>query len=316
VATTRKPVVVVGSINIDLVARAERIPLPGETVLSSDFQMHPGGKGANQAVAVARLGYPVHMIGSIGSDAFGENLRTQLAQSGVDTSGVRICQGPSGVAVIAVTPSGENAIVVTAGANALVSPRDVDEKSDRIGTAGVVLTQLEIPLETVQHLGRLCASRGVPMILDPAPARALPAELLDQASWLTPNETEIAQCLAGAQTAVDSGNASAIVDALVKRCRCGLVLKMGPRGACLATKDFRQQIDAFAVAAVDTTGAGDAFNGAFAVGLVTGKSPLESAQFAVAASAVSVTRAGAQPSMPTMEDVNLLLGRKVKPETG
>ena len=315
-ATTRKPVVVVGSINIDLVARAERIPLPGETVLSSDFQMHPGGKGANQAVAVARLGYPVHMIGSIGSDAFGENLRTQLAQSGVDTSGVRICQGPSGVAVIAVTPSGENAIVVTAGANALVSPRDVDENSDRIGTAGVVLTQLEIPLETVQHLGRLCASRGVPMILDPAPARALPAELLDQASWLTPNETEIAQCLAGAQTAVDSGNASAIVDALVKRCRCGLVLKMGPRGACLATKDFRQQIDAFAVAAVDTTGAGDAFNGAFAVGLVTGKSPLESAQFAVAASAVSVTRAGAQPSMPTMEDVNLLLGRKVKPETG
>ena len=315
-ATTRKPVVVVGSINIDLVARAERIPLPGETVLSSDFQMHPGGKGANQAVAVARLGYPVHMIGSIGSDAFGENLRTQLAKSGVDTSGVRICQGPSGVAVIAVTPSGENAIVVTAGANALVSPRDVDENSDRIGTAGVVLTQLEIPLETVQHLGRLCASRGVPMILDPAPARALPAELLDQASWLTPNETEIAQCLAGAQTAVDSGNASAIVDALVKRCRCGLVLKMGPRGACLATKDFRQQIDAFAVAAVDTTGAGDAFNGAFAVGLVTGKSPLESARFAVAASAVSVTRAGAQPSMPTMEDVNLLLGRKVKPETG
>jgi ribokinase len=316
VATTRKPVVVVGSINIDLVARAERIPLPGETVLSSDFQMHPGGKGANQAVAVARLGYPVYMIGRIGSDAFGQNLRTQLAQSGVDTSGVRICQGPSGVAVIAVSPSGENAIVVTAGANALVSPRDVDENADRIRTAGVVLTQLEIPLETVQHLGRLCASRGVPMILDPAPARALPAELLDQASWLTPNEMEIAQCLAGAQTVVANGNTSAIVDALVKRCGCGLVLKMGPRGACLATKDFRQQIDAFAVAAVDTTGAGDAFNGAFAVGLVTGKSPLESVRFAVAASAVSVTRAGAQPSMPTMEDVNLLLSQKAKPETG
>jgi ribokinase len=314
--TTRKPVVVVGSINIDLVARAERIPLPGETVLSSDFQMHPGGKGANQAVAVARLGYPVHMIGRIGSDAFGQNLRTQLAQSGVDTSGVQICQGPSGVAVIAVSPSGENAIVVTAGANALVSPRDVDENADRIRTAGVVLTQLEIPLETVQHLGRLCASWGVPMILDPAPARALPAELLEQASWLTPNEMEIAQCLAGAQTAVASGNTSAIVDALVKRCGCGLVLKMGPRGACLATKDFRQQIDAFAVAAVDTTGAGDAFNGAFAVGLVTGKSPLESVRFAVAASAVSVTRAGAQPSMPTMEDVNLLLSQKAKPETG
>jgi ribokinase len=308
VAIHRKPVVVVGSINIDLVARAERIPLPGETVPGSEFQMHPGGKGANQAVAVARLGYPVRMIGSVGSDAFGENLRAQLVQSRVYASSVRTCQGPSGVAVIAVAPNGDNAIVVTAGANALVSPRDVDENADAIREAGVVLTQLEIPLKTVQHLGKLCASLKVPMILDPAPARALPAELLEQVSWLTPNETEIGQCLPGTKAALDRQNASEILELLLRRCACGLVLKMGSRGACLATKgDFRQQLDAFPVAAIDSTGAGDAFNGAFAVGLMSGMSPLESARFAVAASAISVTRAGAQPSMPTMEEVNALI---------
>jgi ribokinase len=306
VAINRKPVVVVGSINIDLVARAERVPLPGETVPGSDFQMHPGGKGANQAVAVARLGYPVRMIGSVGSDAFAENLRAQLVQSGVDASRVRTSKGPSGVAVIAVAPNGDNAIVVTAGANALVSPRDVDENADAIREAGVVLTQLEIPLETVQHLGKLCASLKVPMILDPAPARALPAELLEQVSWLTPNETEIGQCLPGTK-ASDRQNASRILELLLRRCACGVVLKMGSRGACLAAKgEVRQQIDAFPVAAIDTTGAGDAFNGAFAVGLMMGMSPLESARFAVAASAISVTRAGAQPSMPTMEEVNVL----------
>src|SRR5215467_644053 len=157
-AMNSKPIAVIGSINIDLVARAERIPLAGETVSSSDFQAHPGGKGANQAVAVARLGHPVRMIGMVGSDAFGERLRAQLVESGVDASGVRTMPGPSGVAVIAVAPNGENAIVVTPGANALVSPRIVDENADAIRAASVVLAQLEIPFETVQHLGKLCAS--------------------------------------------------------------------------------------------------------------------------------------------------------------
>jgi ribokinase len=304
----RKPIVVVGSINMDLVARAERIPLPGETVHGSDLQMHPGGKGANQAVAAARLGYPVRMIGSLGSDKFGEKLRAQLVQSGVDTSRVRTCEGPSGVAVVAVAPSGENAIVVTPGANALVSPSNIDENTDAIREAGAVLAQLEIPFETVQHLGKLCTRLNVPLILDPAPARALTAELLEQVSWLTPNETEITQCIPEAKDVSRSQDAFEIVEALAKRVRRGVVLKMGSRGAYVATKDgARQQIEAFRVTAIDTTGAGDAFNGAFAVGLISGKSPLESAQFAVAASAVSVTRAGAQPSMPTMEEVNLLL---------
>src|SRR5882724_1767283 len=172
-----KPIVVVGSINIDLVARAERVPVAGETVHSSDFQMHPGGKGANQAVAVARLGYPVRMIWNVGSDAFGEELRTQLVRSGVDASSVRTSKGPSGVAMIAVGPNGDNAIVVTPGANALVSPKDVDDHAEAIREAGVVLTQLEIPLETVQYLGTLCVRLEIPLILDPAQARVLPADL-------------------------------------------------------------------------------------------------------------------------------------------
>jgi len=308
-----KPIVVVGSINIDLVARAERVPVAGETVHSSDFQMHPGGKGANQAVAVARLGYPVRMIGHVGSDAFGEELRAQLVQNGVDTSSVQTSKGPSGVAMIAVAPNGDNAIVVTPGANAFVSPRDVDDNADAISEAGVVLTQLEIPLETVEYLGTLCARLEIPLILDPAPARALPADLLHSVSWLTPNETEIACCVTEMGHAPNRRETSEILDVLLEQCRNGVLLKMGSRGSYLATKDgFRQHVNAFPVSAVDTTAAGDAFNAAFAVGLMLGRSPLESAQFAAAAGAVSVTRAGAQPSMPTMEEVNLMLTRSAR----
>ena len=308
-----KPIVVIGSINIDLVARAERVPLAGETVHSSDFQMHPGGKGANQAVAVARLGYPVRMIGNVGSDAFGEELRAQLVRSGVDASSVRTSKGPSGVAMITVGPNGDNAIVVTPGANALVSPRDVDDHAEAIREAGVVLTQLEIPLETVQYLGTLCVRLEIPLILDPAPARVLPADLLHRVSWLTPNETEIGCCTSEMKHPSNRRETSEILDALVKQCRNGVVLKMGSRGSYLATKDgFRQHVEAFPVSAVDTTAAGDAFNGAFAVGLMLGRSPLESAQLAAAAGAVSVTRAGAQPSMPTMEEVNLMLTRSAR----
>ena len=308
-----KPIVVVGSINIDLVARAERVPVAGETVHSSDFQMHPGGKGANQAVAVARLGYPVRMIGHVGSDAFGEELRAQLVRSGVDASSVQTSKGPSGVAMIAVAPNGNNAIVVTPGANAFVSPRDVDDNADAISEAGAVLTQLEIPLETVEYLGTLCARLEIPLILDPAPARALPTDLLHSVSWLTPNETEIGCCVTEMRHSSNRRETSEILDALLEQCRNGVVLKMGSRGSYLATKDgFRQHVNAFPVSAVDTTAAGDAFNGAFAVALMLGRSPLESAQFAAAAGAVSVTRAGAQPSMPTMEEVNIMLTRSAR----
>jgi len=215
--------------------------------------------------------------------------------------------------MIAVGPNGDNAIVVTPGANALVSPRDVDDHAEAIREAGVVLTQLEIPLETVQYLGTLCVRLEIPLILDPAPARVLPADLLHRVSWLTPNETEIGCCTSEMKHPSNRRETSEILDALVKQCRNGVVLKMGSRGSYLATKDgFRQHVEAFPVSAVDTTAAGDAFNGAFAVGLMLGRSPLESAQLAAAAGAVSVTRAGAQPSMPTMEEVNLMLTRSAR----
>lgn len=309
--THRKPIVVVGSINIDLVARAERIPLAGETLSGRDFQTHPGGKGANQAVAVARLGYPVRMIGRVGSDAFGKKLRAQLAESGVDASEVRTSEGPSGVAVIVVARNGENAIVVTPGANGHVSPEDVEGNASVIREAGVVLAQLEIPFETVEHLGQLCARLNVPLILDPTPARELPLELLEQVSWLTPNETEIRQCLLDSCGSPGSQDAFEIAEVLVKRTKSGVVLKMGARGAFLLTKDdVREQIDAFRVHAVDTTAAGDAFNGAFAVALMMGRTAIESARFAAAAGAVSVTRAGAQPSLATTEEVERILAQR------
>ena len=301
----QKPIVVVGSINLDLVATTARIPAPGETVLGNAFQMHPGGKGANQAVAVARLGYPVQMIGKIGSDVLGDPLWGHLQTAGVGLEGVQRSEGASGVAMIVVSADGENCIVVTPGANAEVTPEYVDSHRDLIRNAGLVLTQLEIPLDTVEHAADLCFQYQVPLILDPAPAQALPPGLLKRVRWFTPNETE---------AAFYAPNGLAINDDAASRARWlltqgpeGVLLKMGARGVYLATDAIDGQLDAIPVKAVDTTAAGDAFNGAFAVGLLLGKSPKESARFAAAAAALSVTRAGAQPSMPHLQEVEQML---------
>ena len=304
----RKPIVVVGSINLDLVAKADHIPAPGETVHGSEFQMHPGGKGANQAVAVARLGYPVQMIGKLGTDALGEQLRSHLQDAGVGLGGVTHAEGASGVAMIVVAPQGENCIVVTPGANAQVTPEYVDGYRDMIQNAGMVLTQLEIPVETVQHVADLCFQYNVPLMLDPAPAQTLPRALLKRIAWFTPNETEAA--FYGANSSNGSGEAGphTIAQHLLALGPPGVLLKMGSRGAYVATKNVKEQIEAIAVNAIDTTAAGDAFNGAFAVGLLLGKDPVESTRFAVAAAAISVTRAGAQPSMPVLQEVEQLLG--------
>lgn len=298
-----RPIVVVGSINIDLVASTHHIPAPGETVSGYDFQEHPGGKGANQAVAVARLGYPVHMIGRVGNDAFGTQLREHLAAAGVDHSAVRTSEGPSGVAVIVVAQSGENSIVVVPGANALLTPRDLDDQLELIRSAGMVLTQLETPLETVLHLATLCTQEGIPLMLDPAPARALPKELIEKVTWFTPNETE------AAFFADDPlGDTTAIAKALIDRGSKQVVLKLGARGAYVATAHHPSvPISPFAVVAVDTTAAGDCFNGAFATALCMGHDPASSARFAAAAAAIAVTRVGAQTSMPTATEVQSML---------
>ena len=301
----KKPIVVVGSINLDLVAVAEKIPAIGETVIGTDFQIHPGGKGANQAVAIARLGYPVRMIGKLGSDQFGSQLRGHLESSRVDLVGVGTSDGPSGVALILVSSKGENSIVVAPGANGKVTPEDISENLAIIREAGIVLTQLEIPLETVEYLSSVCARENVPFILDPAPASKLSQKVLQQVDWFTPNETEAA--FYGAENDHHSRSATAAdtAEVLLRRGSRGVVLKLGSSGCYLASQaGLRESIPAFAVKAVDTTAAGDAFNGAFAVGLMLGKPPRESAIFAAGVASVSVTRLGAQPSMPTMAEVN------------
>ena len=300
-STAQKPIVVVGSINIDLVANTDRIPSAGETLTGSDFQIHHGGKGANQAVAAARLGYPVQMIGRVGDDAFGDQLRDGLKQAGVDTSAVAVSKGSSGVAVILVAASGENSIVVIPGANAQLLPADLDANLEIIRNAGIVLAQLEIPLETIVALSAICEREDVPLMLDPAPARALPEELLRRITWFTPNETEAA---AYTHTQPSTENAS-IAQALMEQGIANVVLKLGARGAYLATaKGQTETIAPFPVKAVDTTAAGDCFNGAFAVALLSGSTPAQSARFAAA---ISVTRAGAQPSMPSLVEVRALL---------
>jgi ribokinase len=304
----KKPVVVVGSINIDLVAYSNRIPAAGETILGNSFQIHPGGKGANQAVAVARLGYPVRMIGRLGHDTFGTQLRAHLESFGVDVSTVMTTSESSGVALIVVAENGENSIVITPGANALLSPQDIDANLECIRSAGIVLTQLEIPMSTVQHLVEVCSRERVPLVLDPAPAKNLPREILQKITWLTPNETEAAILTQDSRIENRVDDPAQTAAALMQQGVKGVALKLGARGAYIASGfGLAKAVPPFSVNAVDTTAAGDAFNGAFATALLMEMGPIESARFAGAAAAVSVTRAGAQPSMPTMPEVQQLL---------
>jgi ribokinase len=305
-----KPIVVVGSINMDLVASAEHIPSVGETIEGTGFQYQPGGKGANQAVAVAKLGYPVRMIGKVGDDSFGAQLRSQLEESGVDTAGVGVSLGSSGIALIVVSHRGENSIVVIPGANATLTPEFLEQKRDIICSAGLVLTQLEIPLETVEYLATMCERENIPLILDPAPARPLSRSLLESISWFTPNETEAAFFAGGDTCADNSSSPDLVAQRLFEKGVRRLVLKLGARGAFLVTgADNQLMLKSAPVCAIDTTGAGDAFNGAFATGLLLWNEPFKSARFAIAAAAVSVTRFGAQASMASMKEVQELLER-------
>ncbi len=304
----QKPIVVVGSINTDLVATTEKIPALGETVIGTDFQIHPGGKGANQAVAVARLSYPVRLIGRLGSDSFATQLRAHLESAGVDIAGVATSDGTSGVAVIVVSSCGENSIVVTPGANSKVTPQDLEANLAMIRDAGIVLAQLEIPLETVEYLASICAREDVPLILDPAPARNLPPATFKQIAWLTPNQTEAAFYSGSKNGSGYTRDAAEMARLILAKGSCGVVLKMGEHVAYLASHDgIAELIPAFQVKAIDTTAAGDAFNGGFATGLMRGKPPLESARFASAVAAISVTRSGAQPSMPTALELDRFL---------
>ncbi len=296
-------IVVVGSINADLVTRSGRLPGPGETVAGQSFAIFAGGKGANQAVGIARLAVPVSLVGMVGSDSFGHELRDGLAGWGVDTAAVEQVKGASGVAVIQVEPAGENRITVVAGANAALTADAVRRHGEVVRGAAMVLCQLEIPLETVEAVAGMCAEANVPLMLDPAPARELPRALLEQVSWLTPNLHE-ARVLLERQDAGAEEMARALVTAGVR----GVVVKLGAEGVvALARGGELVRVPAFPVEVVDTTAAGDAFNAGFAVGLVRGMELGKALRFGVAVAAVSVTRAGAQPSMPDRAEVDRML---------
>ncbi len=307
-APLQKPIVVVGSINLDLVARADHLPQHGETIVGTSFNTFNGGKGANQAVAVARLGYPVSMVGNVGDDGFGPQLRKAMGDAGVDTTFVSSVPGSSGVALITTGQHGENNIVVVPGANGLLTPQLVEKASAALQGAGFLLAQLEIPLETVEYLAMFAARCGVPLMLDPAPARELSATLLRNVTWITPNETEAQALLKAPIDSEDDAAIFAAVDQLSALGAENVLLKLGPRGCAMSERGQpKQRIPAFQVHAGDTTAAGDAFNAAFAVGLLRGQTALQSAVFASAAAAISVTRAGAQPSLPTAIEVEELL---------
>lgn len=303
-----KPIVVVGSINLDLVARADHIPRPGETTIGSDFQIFHGGKGANQAVAAAKLGHPTFMVGNVGDDSFGPQLRQALEDVGVKTDAVQTVPGSSGVALITIGAGGENNIVVVPGANALLTPNQLEEAAPVLRQAGFILAQLEIPLDTVEYLGNFAVKNGIPLMLDPAPARDLPASLLKNVNWLTPNESETEILVKENVRADDRTSSSAAAEQLLAAGPQHVLLKLGAHGCLIAERGQPQQlIPAFSIEAVDSTAAGDAFNAAFAIGLLRGESPSESARFACAVAAISVSRHGAQPSMPTLEEVEAFL---------
>lgn len=302
----QKPIVVVGSINLDFVAGAERIPREGETVTGNSFKTFFGGKGANQAVAAAKLGYPVSMVGTVGDDAFGVQLRQGLSEAGVDASHVTTVEGSSGIALITTGPRGENSIVVVPGANGKLTPQLLETAADRLRGAGFLLAQLEIPLETVEFLAQFAERHGIPLMLDPAPARALPEDLLRRVTWLTPNETETAELLK--TSPVEERDTTAAADHLLASGVQNVLLKLGSQGCVVAqAAKPKVRIPAFSVETVDTTAAGDAFNAGFAVGMLRGYTVSRSAVFASAVAAIAVTRPGAQPSMPTGNEVERFL---------
>jgi ribokinase len=302
-------VLVVGSLNADLVQRVERLPRPGETLTGSELQIISGGKGANQACAAALLGARVSMAGQVGSDAFGPLLIASLKGCGVDVSYVRTAEGATGTAGIFVLPSGENVIILSPGANGKLILRDIEAALAELDSGSILLAQLEIPIATTEAALRRARTRGAITILDPAPAQSLPAEFLAQPDYLTPNQTEAALLLGSHSDIVSYEDAEAASRRLLEAGARAVILKLGALGVVVATREERIRVPGFRVDAVDTTAAGDVFNAAFAVALREGKPLAEAARFANAAGAISVTRAGAQSSIPQRKEVEEFLAR-------
>ena len=294
----KNEILVIGSLNYDLVISADHLPIPGETIIGGNLKTYPGGKGANQAVAAARMGGKVRMIGHIGKDGYGDELINTLKNDGIDPRWIsREGEEATGVAMITVDKTGMNTIVVASGANMLVTPQQVQQAVPAFQNASVLVMQLEIPLDAVQEGIRIARTKGIKIILNPAPAQDLPADLIRSVDYLIPNQTEL-MMLSG-QKDVESG-----IEYLLKLGVETVVVTLGEEGVLLAKNGFRKRIPAYKVDVIDTVAAGDAFVGAFAVALSEDK-PEETAVFlANAAAAISVTRHGAQPSLPSRSEVD------------
>ncbi|NLK08591.1 MAG: ribokinase [Firmicutes bacterium] len=299
-------IAVIGSINMDLVAKTSRMPLKGETILGSDFQIVPGGKGANQAVAAARLGGRVRLVGRVGDDLFGRQLLDNLANNHVDSTMVHISEGtPTGSAVIVVDEQGENSIIVVPGANNQISSSDIEAATDVIITAGLVLVQLEIPLQVVETVIKIAGRAEVPVILDPAPMRPIKRNLLTSVDIITPNRVE-AQMLAQ-EDLRNVEDAKLIAKKLNSWGIPVVLVKLGEDGVVVATEQEIRHIPAYSVAVEDTTAAGDAFAGGLAVALSEGQPLYTAIQFANAVGALTVTQLGAQSAIPTRPEVEQFL---------
>lgn len=300
----KKRILVIGSSNTDMTVRSATLPKPGETVLGGDFRMGPGGKGANQAVAARLLGGDVTFVCKLGRDMFGEGASKHYESCGLDTSKILWSDKPSGVALITVDSKAENSIVVASGANADVTVSDIDSVADIIKSSGILLLQLEIPMDAVVRAAEIAFEAGVQVVLNPAPATSLPAELLKCVSILIPNETE-----ASAISGIDINNletASAAAERLKGMGVREVIITMGSRGSMVCDGECTF-VPAVKVNAVDTTAAGDTFCGGVCVALSEGKALSEAVKFATAASSIAVQRPGAQDSVPSRCEVDKLL---------
>ena len=294
-------IIVIGSTNTDMVVRSARIPVPGETVTGGTFLLNPGGKGANQAVACARLGGETTFVAKVGDDAFGRETGPRLAKDGIDARLLTDPSAASGVALILVDGEGRNCISVAPGANATLSPDDLEPMRGEIEQAAAVVMQLETPIKTVAWAAKVAHDAGVTVVLNPAPAAELPADLYSCLDWITPNETE-AKLLTGVEV-TDGATAQAAADVLHGRGVKGVVVTLGAQGASWSAGGAHGVVPACPVKAVDTVAAGDTFNGAFTVALTEGRSVEDAVKFAVKASAIAVTRPGAQSSVPHRSEV-------------
>lgn len=302
-------IIVFGSINMDLVTKTPRLPVAGETLTGYEFFTAGGGKGANQAVAAARLGISTQIVGRLGNDDFGRQLLRHLQAAGVQTDGVLVDETTSsGVAVITVDDAGENNIIIIAGANGRLNETDVERLRSRLPGAAALLMQLEIPMATVQLAAQAAHSAGVPVILDPAPAQDIPDDLYPLIDIITPNQLEASQLVG---FPVDGQEAARQASAeLQQRGVSTVIVKLGDRGVFCATAEETFFVPAFSVQAVDTVAAGDAFNGALAVALAQGRLLREAVVWGAAAGALSATKAGAQPSLPDRETFEAFLKQR------